>query len=74
MSPLHIKRQRNTNVDPKQVLRAHVNQLPMEKQQAFIASAFQLIAARDGTNEAKIRSVVTPDLSPKGTAGHFFTR
>ncbi len=56
MSPLQIKRQRDTNVDPKQVLRAHVDQLPVEKQREFVASAFQLIAERTGTREAEIRA------------------
>jgi len=56
MLPLQIKRQRDTEVDPKQVLRAYVNQLPPHKQREFIASAFQLIAERTGMNEAETRT------------------
>jgi hypothetical protein len=52
MSPLQIKRQRNANVDPKQVLRAHIDQLPVEKQREFITSAFQLMAERTRISEA----------------------
>lgn len=56
MPPLQIKRQRDTDVDPKQVLRAHINQLPPEKQREFIASALQLIAERTSMGEAKVRT------------------
>lgn len=53
MLPLQIKRHLNTNVDPKQVLRAHIDQLPLGRQREFVAIAFQLIAARPNTNEAE---------------------
>jgi hypothetical protein len=53
---LQIKRQRNTEVDPKQVLRAHVDRLPPHKQREFIAVAFQLMAKRTSMNEAEIRA------------------
>jgi hypothetical protein len=61
MLSLQIKRQRDPNVDPKQLLRAHVEQLPLEKQVAFVEAAFQLIAARTATNEANSRSVGLPN-------------
>ena len=52
MPSLQIKHQPDTYVDPKQVLRAHVDQLPVEKQREFAKSALQLIAERTGMNEA----------------------
>jgi hypothetical protein len=52
MLPLPIKRQHDTTVDPKQVLRAHIDQLSADKQREFVASAFQLIAARTAKREA----------------------
>lgn len=54
MRPLQIKHQRNTEVDPKQALRAHVDRLPPNKQREFITSAFQLIAKRTSMSEAEI--------------------
>jgi hypothetical protein len=54
MLPLQIKRQRSTEVDPKEVLRAHVYRLPPDKQSEFIATAVQLIAKRSGINEVEI--------------------
>ena len=56
MLPLQIRRQRDTNVDPKQVLRAHIDQLPLGKQREFVATAFQLIAERSKLNEAESRA------------------
>jgi hypothetical protein len=56
MSVLQIKRQLDPNVDPKQVLRTYVDQLPPDKQREFIASAFQLIAERTGMSDAEIRT------------------
>jgi hypothetical protein len=46
MLPLQIKRHVEPNVDPKQVLRAHIDQLPEEKQREFVAAAFQLLGDR----------------------------
>ena len=56
MLPLQIKRQRSTKADPKEVLRAHVDRLPPDKQREFIASAFQLIAKRSDMNQAEIQA------------------
>jgi hypothetical protein len=56
MPLLQIKRQCNTTVDPKQVLRAHIDQLPLYKQREFVATAFQLIAERTGMSDAEIRA------------------
>ncbi len=56
MFSLQIKRQRNTNVDPKQVLRAHIDQLPLGRQREFVAIAFQMIAARPNMSEAESRT------------------
>jgi hypothetical protein len=46
MLPLQIKRHVDPNVDPKQVLRSHIDQLPEEKQREFVAVAFQLLGDR----------------------------
>jgi hypothetical protein len=46
MLPLQIKRHVDPNVDPKQLLRAHVEQLPVEQQREFIEAAFQLLGDR----------------------------
>ncbi len=46
MINLLIKRQRNTTVDHKEVLRAYIAQLPVDKQREFVATAFQLMAER----------------------------
>jgi hypothetical protein len=54
MPSLQIKRHRNKNVDPKQLLRAHIDQFPVEKQYEFIAAAFQLITKRTHVSEAEI--------------------
>lgn len=45
MLALQIKRCQE-DVDPKQALRAHVEQLPVEKQQEFVAAALQLLGNR----------------------------
>lgn len=45
MKPLRIRRQRYTNIDHKQTLRANFDQLPSEKQREFISAAFQLLAS-----------------------------
>jgi hypothetical protein len=54
MLPLQIKRQRSSNVDHKQVLRAYVDQLPLDKQREFVSLAFQLIAARSGMSQVEM--------------------
>jgi len=46
MQPLQIKRHLDTTVDPKQLLRSHVDQLPVEKQREFVEAAFQLLGDR----------------------------
>ncbi len=56
MLPLQIKRQRDTTVDSKQALRAHVDRLPSDKQREFIAVAFQLIGERTGMRAAEIKA------------------
>jgi hypothetical protein len=54
MTPLLIKRQRKPEIDAKQLLRAHVEQLPVDKQREFIAAAFQLLGRRNNREEAEI--------------------
>ena len=44
MLTLQIKR--DPEIDPKQALRAHIEQLPVEKQYEFVAAAFQLLGDR----------------------------
>jgi hypothetical protein len=56
MPVLQIKRQLDPNVDPKQVLRKYVDQLPPDKQREFIASAFQLIDERTRMSNVEIRA------------------
>jgi hypothetical protein len=56
MPVLQIKRKLDPNVDPKQVLRKYVDQLPPDKQREFIASAFQLITKRTSMHDAEIRA------------------
>jgi hypothetical protein len=46
MNTLRINRSLDSNVDPKQLLRAHVEQLPVEKQREFVEAAFQLMGDR----------------------------
>ena len=46
MLPLQITRRRKPNTEPKQALRAHVEQLPLDQQQAFVAIALQLLHRR----------------------------
>jgi hypothetical protein len=61
MSSLQITRRLETNVDPKQLLRAHVDQLPVEKQHEFVAAALQLLG--DRIDLSKIGRVSEPELS-----------
>jgi hypothetical protein len=61
MSSLQITRRLETNVDPKQLLRAHVDQLPVEKQHEFVAAAFQLLG--DRIDLSKIGRVSEPELA-----------
>jgi hypothetical protein len=56
MLPLQPKRLCDTSVDPKQVLRAHIDQLPLERQREFVITAFQLIAARPNMGETEGRT------------------
>ena len=56
MLTLQSNRRRYTNFIAKQVLHAHVNQLPPAQQREFIALAFQLIAERTGRSEAEIKA------------------
>jgi hypothetical protein len=63
MPVLYIKRQPDPNVDPKQVLRTYVEQLPLDKQREFIESAFQLIAQRTDMSDAQIRANYQPRQS-----------
>jgi len=51
MVTLQIKRHTDPNVDPKQLLRAHVDKLPIEKQYEFIAAACQLLGDRIDIND-----------------------
>lgn len=46
MHSLQIKRSTDPEVDQKQALRAHIDQLPVEKQYEFVAAAFQLLGDR----------------------------
>jgi hypothetical protein len=46
MQTLQITRHADPNVDPKQALRSHVDQLPIEKQREFVAAAYQLLGDR----------------------------
>jgi hypothetical protein len=65
MSSLQSKSQSNMNVDPKQALRAYVDQLPLQEQCAFITAAFQLIAARFDTREAVLVPIATSNMEPR---------
>jgi hypothetical protein len=53
MFSLQIKRQRDPNVDSKQLLRAHIDRLPAEEQHEFITLAFRLIAKRTDKHDAE---------------------
>lgn len=46
MLPLQITRRRNPRIAPKQALRAHVENLPIDQQQTFVAMALQLMCGR----------------------------
>lgn len=43
-------------VDPKQQLRAHIDQLPLDKQREFVTTALQLIVQRTMTSDMIGRS------------------
>jgi hypothetical protein len=60
MQPLQIKRTSDPNVDPKQALRAHIDELPIEKQHEFVAAAFQLMG--DRIDLSKIGRVKAPKM------------
>ena len=60
MLPLQIKRRVATDVDPKQLLRAHVEQLPIEKQREFVVEALRLLAQRD--RSGRVVTVEEPRL------------
>jgi hypothetical protein len=60
MLPLQIKRHIEPNVDPKQLLRSHIDQLPIEKQREFVATAFQLLG--DRIDLSKVGRVSKPEL------------
>ncbi len=53
MVTLQIKRHADPNIDAKQLLRAHIDQLPIEKQHEFIAAAFQLLGDRIDISDAE---------------------
>ena len=46
MLSVQIKRRQMNDVDAKQVLRAHVEQMPIEKQREFVAEALRLMGRR----------------------------
>ena len=46
MQSLQITRRMESDVDPKQLLRAHVDQMPVEKQREFVVAALQLLGDR----------------------------
>ena len=46
MQALQISRRTESNVDPKQLLRAQVDQMPVEKQREFVDVALQLLGDR----------------------------
>jgi hypothetical protein len=50
MSTLRIIITSHGVVDPKQRLRAHIDQLPLAKQREFVATALKLIALRTTTH------------------------
>jgi hypothetical protein len=51
---------RHADIIAKQVLRAHVDQLPPAKKREFIAVAFELIAKRTRMSEAEMRARYGP--------------
>lgn len=59
MLTLQIKR--DPEIDPKQALRAHIEQLPVEKQYEFVAAAFQLLG--DRIDLSKVGRTKTKKLS-----------
>jgi hypothetical protein len=46
MNAPQINRHRTADLSPKEVLRAHIEQLSLDMQREFVAIALQLIAAR----------------------------
>lgn len=56
MLPLQIKRQRYSSIDDKQLLRTHIDRLPLDKQREFVATALQLIAERTGMSDAEVKA------------------
>jgi len=54
MHSLRINRHTDPNLDPKQLLRAHVEQMPIEKQVEFVIAAFQLMADRIDLGEVEL--------------------
>lgn len=49
MLSMQTKRSITPDVDPKQLLRVHVEQMPVEKQLEFVETALQLMAERPYT-------------------------
>jgi hypothetical protein len=60
MESLHITRRIDPtlgpNVDPKQLLRAQVDKMPVAKQIEFVKAAFQLMADRIDLGEVDLES------------------
>jgi hypothetical protein len=54
MNAQQINRHRTGKLSPKEALRAHIDQLSLEKQREFIAAALQLIIARPTLCEVEI--------------------
>lgn len=65
---LQIKRSRSTNGDAKQLLRAHVDSLPVAQQREFVAAAFQLIQARLQTADVEVSN--SPLLQRQAAEGY----
>jgi hypothetical protein len=59
-SSLQITRYANPEIDPKQALRAHVDQLSVEQQREFIAAAYQLLG--DRIDLSKVGKVLKKEL------------
>jgi hypothetical protein len=56
MLPLQIKRQRYSSIHDKQLLRTHIDGLPLDKQREFVATALQLIAERTNMSDAEVKA------------------
>ena len=52
MLPLQITRRVTTEIDPKQLLRRQVEQMPLEMQYAFVEAALELIDERSRAPQA----------------------